>query len=274
VKLLLDIGNSRIKWGWFAAGEFLSTGATALQPGNPGAALRALFAASDQPDEIRLANVAGGDVGTRLATLVAEHYGCRPLVARSVQSGAGVRNGYRNPGQLGVDRWLAICAAWQRYAGPLCVVDAGTATTIDRLGDGGAHLGGLILPGIGLMQSALLGGTGDLARLSGQDLNFGDARLQPSADVLRVSLGRDTATAIRLGALQSTACLVAACMEVFDGVAAGGDAVLVVTGGAAPDVLAAAVPLLQRRPGLRIEQRPFLVLEGLALEPACFDPVP
>ena len=274
MKLLLDIGNSRIKWGWFAAGEFLSTGAALLQPGNPGAALRVLFAASGQPDEIRLANVAGGEVGTQLASLVAERYGRRPLVARAALSGAGVRNGYRDSGQLGVDRWLALCAAWQRYALPLCVVDAGTATTIDRVGAGGVHLGGLILPGIALMQSALLGGTGDLARLSGQGPTVGDARPQPSANASRVSLGHDTATAIRLGALQSTACLVAACMEVFDGAAAGDDSVLVVTGGAAPDVLAAAAPLLQRRPGLRIEQRPFLVLEGLALEPACFDPPP
>ena len=276
MKLLLDIGNSRIKWGWFVAGEFLSTGAAPLQPANPAAALDSLFESGGQPDDIRLASVAGSGTGTRLATLVAERYGRQPLVARSAPSGAGVRNGYHDPAQLGVDRWLALCAAWHRYRAPLCVVDAGTATTIDRVADRGVHLGGLILPGIELMQSALLGGTGDLARLSGQGPKGGLERPEPlpSADLSRVPLGRDTATAIRLGALQSTACLVAACMEVFDGAAAGHDAVLVVTGGAASDVLAATAPLLTRRTGLRIEQRPFLVLEGLALEPVCFDPAP
>ena len=124
MKLLLDIGNSRIKWGWFAAGEFLSTGAAPLQPGNPAAALGPLFGASGEPDEIRMASVAGSGAGARLATLVAERYGRRPLVARSAPSGAGVQHGYRDPAQLGVDRWLASCAAWHHFGAPLCVVDA------------------------------------------------------------------------------------------------------------------------------------------------------
>ena len=63
-------------------------------------------------------------------------------------SACGLRNGYRDPAQLGVDRWLAMCAAWQQFPGSLCVVDAGTAVTIDVVAADGAHSGGLILPGV------------------------------------------------------------------------------------------------------------------------------
>jgi type III pantothenate kinase len=270
MKLLVDIGNSRIKWAFVAGRDFVAQGQADREAAS---GLDPLLASPLVPDEIRVANVAGGDAGMRFAGLLGTRFGRAPVLARSAASGPGVRNGYTDPGQLGIDRWLALCAAVVRYGSPLCVVDAGTATTIDVVAAGGDHQGGLILPGIDLMQSALLRGTGDLARLSA-----GRPRPADVTAAAGVHLGRDTAAAIRNGALQATASLVQATVTGLPGrQQADGVPLLVLTGGAAAPLAAA---LLQRaaregdpHPGFRLEQRPDLVLEGLALEPPAFCPM-
>jgi type III pantothenate kinase len=70
-----------------------------------------------------------------------------------------VRNGYNDAEKLGVDRWLALIAVRQRYKGNTCIVDCGTAITIDLIDAAGCHLGGLIAPGLRLMKTALATGT-------------------------------------------------------------------------------------------------------------------
>ena len=67
----------------------------------------------------------------------------------------GVRNGYAKPAQLGSDRWAALIAAWHLVQRKCLVVDSGTATTIDTLSGQGEFVGGLILPGVELMQRSL-----------------------------------------------------------------------------------------------------------------------
>ncbi|MEQ1803617.1 MAG: type III pantothenate kinase [Gammaproteobacteria bacterium] len=255
MKLLVDLGNSRVKWAFGAADRFVAVGEA---PYAGGTELRLLLDAGFAPDAIRIANVTGADAGARLAAALRERFGVAPVFAGSAAGGAGVRNGYADPAQLGIDRWLAICAAFDRYRAPVCVVDAGTATTIDVVAGSGEHQGGLILPGLGLMESALLGGTGDLARLAASSRPPGDA---PAPATGPVALGRDTAAAIRNGALQATAGLAAACLQRT------GSGLLILTGGAAPPLVEV---LLRMAPAMRLEQRPHLVLEGLALEPACF----
>jgi type III pantothenate kinase len=69
---------------------------------------------------------------------------------------AGIRNAYEQAAQLGSDRWAALVAAHQRWPGYLCVIDAGSALTLDLIGPNGQHLGGYILPGLDMMQSCLL----------------------------------------------------------------------------------------------------------------------
>jgi len=271
MKLLLDVGNSRVKWAFSAGAGLVAAGEASHDAG-----LGALFDTTHVPREIRLANVAGAELGARLAARLHERFGLAPLVARSAATGAGVRSGYTDPAQLGVDRWLAICAAYARYRSPLCVVDSGTATTVDIVFGGGEHQGGLILPGIALMQTALLGGTGDLARLTGRP---GPAT-EGDGDG-GVSFGRDTGAAIRGGALQATACLVRSCLDLLQDRAppGGTPALLALTGGAAP-LLGAAIlrmaagPDQSLAPAFRLEQRPALVLEGLALDPPCFRVAP
>jgi type III pantothenate kinase len=258
VKLLLDLGNSFLKWAVWSGGAFQHLGTEAHRGRLPAEVLAPMLALGLSPTEIRIANVAGQALGQALEAILIARFGLRPRFALSTLKGAGVLSGYRDPAQLGVDRWLALCAAHANASGhACCVVDAGTATTIDVVMANGEHRGGLILPGQGLMQAALRRGTGDLDRLADQ-AGFG-AVGQPGSMETDV-LGTDTATAIRLGALRATVCLVDACMKGLLREAV--DARLILTGGDAP----ALMPRV-RAPA---EYRPALVLEGLALDPPCF----
>jgi len=274
MKLLVDVGNSRVKWAFGTADGFVRLGEAWHQEGE---GPRALLEADQVPAEIRIANVAGSRVGTRLAALLEARFRVAPVFARSAASGAGVRSGYTDPSQLGVDRWLAICAAFARYRAPLCVVDAGTATTIDIVNGAGEHEGGLILPGIALMQAALRGSTGDLDRLSAESATPGGLAAGPADSRTRerspvIDLGRNTAAALHHGAIQSTAGLIHQCLRSLrSSIPPGGlPERLVLTGGSGPLVGAAVL----REPGVRFEHRPHLVLEGLALDPACFQAAP
>ena len=278
MKLLLDVGNSRVKWAFVAAGGLVAQGEAAH---DDEANLRPLFAARHAPDDIRIANVAGASTGARLAARLEECFHVVPVLARSARQGAGVENGYADPAQLGVDRWLAICAAYDRYRAAVCVVDAGTATTIDVVTASGEHRGGLILPGLRLMESALLRGTSDLAQRSGASDLQAEGQIpvgtsgDPEAPVL--TLGHDTAAAIRYGALQATTSLVWTCLEDFSprGSLVTIFPTVLVTGGAASLLKAALLRKAwvrgpQAPSAIRIDYRPQLVLEGLALDPRCF----
>lgn len=156
--LCIDSGNTRIKWGihdgqeWLASGVLLHVDANQLQQ---------LTAIYPQPSSILLANVAG----ERAKTNIAHHLQCWTTSITEVKATlkqAGVTNFYKNPEQLGVDRWCAMIGAWQSLKTACVVVMAGTATTIDSLDNQGNFLGGLILPGSDLMCYALSHGTADL----------------------------------------------------------------------------------------------------------------
>jgi len=259
LKLLLDVGNSCLKWG-AAAGGRITRGGQIDHQGTPGPeVIAALLALDIAPGEIRIASVAGPEWGQGLAEALSARFHVPLLLARSPAAGAGVRNGYRNPGQLGIDRWLALCAAYAAHPGvAACVVDAGTATTLDVVTADGLHQGGLILPGLDLMEASLRRRTGDLDRLASQrDRATRDSGVPGGGDCL----GLNTGEAIRWGALRATTSLVEACMASLVAEPAN-QARLVLTGGHAPRLL----------PRLRYpaEHRPALVLEGLALEPPCF----
>ena len=77
------------------------------------------------------------------------------LTARVNKQACGVTNGYDDWQKLGVDRWLAMLAAYHAKPLACCVVDCGTAVTVDMLNDKGQHLGGYIVPGIDKLQHSL-----------------------------------------------------------------------------------------------------------------------
>jgi type III pantothenate kinase len=152
-RLLIDLGNTRAKWMW-AKGRALDT--ESAERGDV-AALAAACRADEAPRPVAVlvSSVASPAMTREIQDLCATCWGAPAQVLRSRAEQGGVRNGYAEPGQLGVDRWLAIVGAADRYRLPLIVWDLGTATTLDAVDAGGQHLGGWILPGPSTMLDAL-----------------------------------------------------------------------------------------------------------------------
>jgi type III pantothenate kinase len=150
--LQIDLGNSRLKWRLLRDGQ-VETSGTLPQPSADLALLPTLEAV---PEAVEVASVASEALNRDLATQVMRHWGLRPWFARSEAECLGLRSSYAQPGLLGVDRWLAMLAAWSVSGRRVCVVDSGSALTIDLVAADGRHEGGYILPGDALMRSALL----------------------------------------------------------------------------------------------------------------------
>lgn len=184
--LLLDIGNSRIKWALVEAGRQSQMGTlehSAL------ACLQQVFERISAPSRILVSNVAGEEVARRVRELCAAS-GCSVefLKARSEQ--CGVRNGYVQPQRLGSDRWAALIAAWHDVQGACLVVSCGTATTVDALSVRGVFLGGLILPGLDMMHGSLATGAAQLERDEGVLKDFPlDTADAIHSGVVRATLG-------------------------------------------------------------------------------------
>lgn len=164
--LLIDAGNTRVKWALAADGAALG------QWTESGAALHGEFDAMQarwQRHPVAhaiVSNVAGAKVRASLEQILppvdVEWFASAP-------QRAGVRNGYRNPAQLGSDRFAAAIGARALAPGePLVVATCGTATTIDALTADGHFLGGMILPGIGLMAASLSRNTANLPHIGSQ----------------------------------------------------------------------------------------------------------
>jgi len=246
--LLIDIGNSRIKWTLRSTGSLHDAGSTG-HCGDKAAVNIMLDAVTTAPTAVSATNVAGDQFGALLAGMVKERWGLPVQFAVTQLQAGPVRNGYDDFQQLGIDRWLAIIAAVDQFAGSICIVDAGTAITIDAVAANGAHLGGYIIPGLALMHQSLGDETGDLSQLVGD-------RQQLSATASEHAvLGRSTVAAIAGGTVTAVCCLIEQCVGTLR--ADGNDPTIVVTGGDAQ--------WLMHHLDAGIQHRPQLVLEGLAL---------
>lgn len=150
--LEIDAGNSRIKWRVIDAsgGKPLAAGVAADEQ-----ELAAQVAPDVALTAARLGCVRGEAAIEQLQAWVASQWPCSLQVARVERECAGVRNHYKDLSRLGVDRWLAMIAAYNRKQTACVIVDAGTALTIDALDAHGNHLGGYILPGRRLMTRAI-----------------------------------------------------------------------------------------------------------------------
>jgi type III pantothenate kinase len=242
--LLIDIGNTRIKWARLDHG----------QQGEQSAAVHANWTADDfieqvlnsgpRADEVWIANVGGKRMGELVHDALIATWRIEPQFVHSPAAAAGIRNAYPDPARLGVDRWLAMLGGRALEPGPICVVSVGTAMTIDGLDAAGNHLGGVIVPGPDLMVSSLLKNTSDIA----QRAAGGSTREQLFAD--------NTLGAIQQGAVQALAALVDRAVETMQQ-QLGQRPVLLSTGGASARLLGSI-----RCPGTDI---PDLVLWGLAV---------
>ncbi|WP_210397136.1 type III pantothenate kinase [Motiliproteus sediminis] len=148
----LDVGNSRVKWRSGAQRGAITT--ESLQAGRvPG-----------DWDRLSLRLIRIASVGHQNAVkVVCDWAAAKGVVdvrqARTAARCAGVRNSYADPSRMGVDRWLAMLAGYRHAGGACCVVDCGSAITLDYVAADGTHLGGYIMPGLRLMRLGLLGNT-------------------------------------------------------------------------------------------------------------------
>ena len=157
--LLIDIGNTRLKWGLAENGKLIAGQAVAHQQANRQDLIEA-WQSLPTPDQVIISCVGAKQqlesVGWAVSRLWSK---VRIKLAKSQAHAFGVRNAYLEPETLGTDRWLALIAARQHYPGPVCIADCGTAVTVDMMGADGCHSGGLICPGITLMKKSLASGT-------------------------------------------------------------------------------------------------------------------
>lgn len=234
MKLLIDIGNTRLKWALAGPAGELQRAQAISHEGDPVHALAQLPQA--ELDGIWLAQVTGMEQEARIDAALQMRYGRVPVHARSADQWHGLRNAYREPWRLGVDRWLVMVAAWAWHPRAFCVVDAGTALTVDCVAADGRHLGGVITAGLHTQQRAVLGAT----RFATRD----------TAQAYDGALGTDTEACVRQGAML-------ACLGAIDRASAlaGLGAVRLITGGDAH-------LLLPHLPSTWMH-RPNLVLEGL-----------
>lgn len=163
--LLLDIGNTRVKWARVRVNAKDQKSALWLAEGACahhllGDLLREWDSQprKNMPDRVFGANVAGSLAAARIETCWQQR-GVSLLWAQTQAACCGVTNTYEQPEQLGVDRWAALVGAWSKLHSACLVVSAGTALTIDTLDAQGNFQGGMILPGRRLMQTSLAGGT-------------------------------------------------------------------------------------------------------------------
>lgn len=251
--LAIDCGNTRTKWGVFdSAGELRAHGVCL----NAELDSMATPAAWLPCGRVVVSNVAGAGVEVALKKMLGALNASIRWVTASEKS-CGLRNGYQTPARLGSDRWAAMVAAWQHFRQPCIAVNAGTAMTVDAIGleEGGQgiFLGGLIVPGLGLMQKSLARGPAGLGEFEGSVEDF----------------PVNTADAIRSGALSAMAGAVESLRDRLQRKAGGILPYCVISGGDA-QVLADA--LLARckshnQPGMekKLVIADNLVLQGLLL---------
>ena len=225
--LLIDIGNTRIKWASYGGNDIESQSAVAHAQWTA-QDCAAAFAVLERPERILVSNVGGERVAGVVRDAAMRLWGLTPQFMQSTAAAGSITSAYPVPGNLGVDRWLAIIGAYALHGQALCVVSVGTAATIDGVDASGQHLGGLIIPGPQLMVDSLLHNTSDIAQRA-----------------VRGSIGAGLFADNTLGAIhQGSAHAVAALIE--RAVAAmqaqlGTQPLLLVTGGAG-EAVAALVP--------------------------------
>ncbi len=151
--LQMDVGNSGAKWRLVQGGDVVARGK--YLPGDA-ASQEHLLGSIATPGQIWISSVASAEAETELTHLLVNKWGVQPWYARTQAKTRSLMNSYTDPARMGVDRWLAMLAGRDLIEGRICVVDAGSALTIDIVDEKGLHEGGYIIPGPELMERALL----------------------------------------------------------------------------------------------------------------------
>ena len=243
--LLFDVGNTRLKWGLLERGRINRTGSVTRSKIHDSGFASLVTRLPRRVDRVFASNVAGASFATRLSGVIGIHCGCDIHFAHCEKQAYGVTNSYRQPRRMGVDRWVALIGARSEFRGAICIVDAGTAVTIDALDKNGVHQGGQILPGLALMGRALRSDTSDISapkRLPG-DPGHGMAMFANNTD-----------GAVQSGAVNAVCGAIERAAKALR--AEGYRIRIVLTGGDASRIL--------KQLGDKALHRPNLVLHGLA----------
>lgn len=202
-----------------------------------------MWTQNEKPVRVIVSNVAGEVFANNLIIHTEKYWEIQPEFIMPRATAFGISNAYQDAGKLGADRWATLIAAHHAGHGATCIVDCGTAITIDAINAQGEHLGGLILPGLATMRSALAGNTHALPyTMDGVATNL-------------VPLAQDTVKAITNGSLYAV-------VSAIDRIVADLCAQLeiestIITGGDAEHLM----PLL----ATQYQHEPQLVLQGLAI---------
>ena len=243
--LLVDIGNTRVKWATLRASHQGPMHAEAHE--DSGLALRALVrSAPRHVSRVIVVSVVDEALSHVLDAAVRRRFGISPEYIRSMPRAHGVTNGYREAWRLGADRWVSAVGAHAMASGRTAVIaNVGTALTIDAVSANGRHRGGAIAPGPATMVASLLSDThGIRRRASGE---------KPQA---RSMFATDTASALAAGSMFAVAAFIdRALFEAQRDLK--GRPLLILTGGAAP-----ALKRYLQSPARWV---PDLVLRGLAV---------
>lgn len=239
MKLLIDLGNTQLKWAFSHAGvwrpEAMVHRGAELSP-----LLDRVFGGKQSPASVWACCVAGEGARHVLTKWTEARWGRTPIFVQSKAATLDVRNGYCEPESLGADRWMALLAARKIVSGPVVVVDCGTAVTVDALAADGQFVGGVILPGLGLMRESLTQGTAGLAAVTGNEASC---------------QARGTADAIAAGTLFGVCGAIERVVAEHRTVL-GAEAKVLLTGGDAERV--------KERLALTVTLAPDLVLRGIA----------
>ena len=236
----VDVGNSRIKWRLSENNSPVASGSQATSEVAAGEPLA--VAESVAVKQVRIACVAASGVLEVLCRQLNRQFAVVPKVAQVTESAASVVCAYEDPRSFGVDRWLALVAAYQQFNQALLVVDAGSAITMDLLSPEGLHLGGFIVPGLSLMCDSLRRDTSGVKVVCGETQGL----LLPA---------KDTQQAVSRGCVLAT-------VAVIEKLAGQYPVRILLTGGDA-EVLVEAL-------SLKSDHCPDLVLDGLSVDAISF----
>ena len=192
MRLLLDLGNTRLKWVLQDGSGWRERGAVGWDR-DVAAVLRAAWLELPAPEDVVGASVVDAAREAAVAGVVRAGWQGATYWLRTPAEACGVRNAYDEPQRLGVDRFLAMVAAHAAGHAPCVLAGVGTALTLDALAVDGRHLGGLIAPGPQLMQQSLVGAT---------------ARVRPERPGVVLDAADNTADAVASGCWQAAAALI------------------------------------------------------------------
>lgn len=243
--LLMDVGNTRLKWGISDGGKIARTGSIRHDELQESGFNKLTSRLPRDIETILVSNVAGAGFAARLSGVLGIHCDAEIRFARAEKSAYGLSNSYRQPRRLGVDRWAAMIGARTESKAALCVVDAGTAVTIDAVDREGKHLGGQIIPGLHIMTKSLKDHTNGVEKLGRRPADPGTGM-----DLFAASTGR----AVQTGALNAICGAIERAVRILR--TEGYRPAIVLTGGGASRIL--------KQLDGKVIHRPHLVLQGLA----------